>query len=155
MAYLPDFEFKTEDVTRKMTTVCEPGQFAVHTGGGGSGASIGETNGSVKIESTSNGAVSGSKFAGVTRHYHVSLDTTKFDLNQHKGEQSINTVCDLGTEGFIVTDMVSGTPTIGATAYLALSGKVSPTDVGLAPVVGKFESIKDELGFVKVRFSTI
>lgn len=155
MALMPDREIKVWDITRKMTTVCEAGQFVVHTGGGGSGASIGETNGSVKVESASNAAISGSKFAGVVMHPHVSLDTTKYDLDQLKGESLINTVCTLAAQGFVVTDNISGTPTIGAPAYLALSGKVSPTDLGLAPVVGVFESIKNELGFAKVRFTTV
>lgn len=155
---MPDRSIRAWDITRKMTTVCEPGQFAVHVataGTTGSGAAIGETWGHVEIESANNGAVSGSKFAGVTEHYHVSLDTTKYDLNEFKGEHLINKVCTLMTEGYVVTDQISGTPTIGAPAYLCLGGKVSPTDIGLAPLVGKFDTVKDENGYAKVHFSTL
>lgn len=154
MANLPDFQVEVYDVSQKMSTVCERGQFCVY-GTTGSGATVGETAGFVKVESTNNGAVSGAKFAGVAMHPHVSLDTTKYDLNQYKHEHLVNYPTTLAKKGFIVSDNISGTPTVGATAYLALSGKVSPVDVGLAPVVGVFEDIKDELGFAKIRFTTV
>ncbi len=152
---MPDRDIKSWDIQRKMTTACEPGQFAVHVSGaanGGSGAAIGETWGSVKIEPT---AISGSKFAGVTEHYHVSLDTTKFDLNELKGEHLIDHVTELMVEGFVVTDQVSGTPATGDIAYVAGYGKVSSTQLAGAPVAGKFESALNENGYAKVRFSTL
>ena len=154
MANLPDFQVEVYDVSQKMSSVCERGQFCVY-GTTGSGASVGDTNGFVKVESANNAAISGAKFAGVVMHPHVVLDTTKFDLNQLKHEHPVSGATTLAKKGFIVTDNISGTPTVGATAYLALSGKVSPNDLGLAPVVGVFESIKDELGFAKIRFTTV
>ena len=55
-------------------------------------------------------------------------------------------------KGWLVTDKIQGTPTAGAKAYLAPSGKVTPTAGGndAYPQVGKFETIKDEAGFARV-----
>jgi hypothetical protein len=158
MALLPDFRIDNDDVTKIMTTVCAKGDFAIHVstaGSPGSGAGVGVTSGKVKIESANNAALSGAKFAGVAFEPHVSLDTTKYPLNPYNDEHLVNFPCRLATRGFIVTDNISGTPTVGAPAYLALSGKVSPTDLGGCPQVGKFGTIKDENGFARVDFDIV
>ena len=150
MSIKADRQILRNDVSKVITTAATQGDFCIHDVAG-SGAAIGDTYGKVKVLSTN---PSGAKFAGVVMENHVSLDTTKYDLNQHKSEKLINDVADLCTQGYVVTDNISGTPTVGATAYLASAGKVSPTDSGGCPKVGYFDSIKDELGFAKVVFDT-
>ena len=58
-------------------------------------------------------------------------------------------------KGWLVTNSIFGTPTAGATAYLASSGLVtsvvpaSPQNLQ-GPTVGKFETSKDEAGYARV-----
>ena len=151
MALLPDRKIETWDLTRKITTVCEPGQFVCHNNAGGSGASVGDTSGTVGVIAA---ASSNNKFAGVTEHPHVTLDTTKYDLNRLKHEQLVNRPVTLMTQGFVVTNQISGTPAIGNDVFLAANGTVSPVQVVGSQKVGKFESKLDEGGYAKVRFST-
>jgi hypothetical protein len=59
-------------------------------------------------------------------------------------------------KGVIYTDLTVGTPTNGAPAYLSSSGFYTPTqdaNGGLVatPLVGQYEGIKDENGFVRIR----
>lgn len=150
MALLPDREVRSWDVTKTMTTVCEPGQFVCHVAVG-SGASIGDTGGTVGVVALISSL---SRFAGVTELYHVNLDTTHYDLNRLKGEQLINKAGSLIREGFVVTNMISGTPKLGDHAFLANNGLVTNSAVGGSEQVGKFESTLDENGYAKVRFST-
>ena len=50
----------------------------------------------------------------------------------------------------MVTDQISGSPTAGATAYLADSGKIASTQDGTAVAIGQFLSTKDADGYAKV-----
>ncbi len=53
-------------------------------------------------------------------------------------------------QGIVVTDLITGTPSAGDTAWLNVSGTVSPTQPGGAPVVGRFETSKDADGFARL-----
>ena len=53
-------------------------------------------------------------------------------------------------KGWVVTDMITGTPSAGDAAYLAASGNVSPSQATGAPQVGRFETSKDADGFARV-----
>lgn len=75
-------------------------------------------------------------------------------MNYHNGEIRPGQKATLVRKGWVVTNMISGTPTAGAAAYLAENGKVSATqmsfDDGTAPKVGRFETAKDADGYAKV-----
>ncbi len=53
-------------------------------------------------------------------------------------------------KGWLVTDMVIGSPTAGGVAYLGVSGMLNPVQGAGAPAVGRFENTKDADGFVRV-----
>jgi len=53
-------------------------------------------------------------------------------------------------QGSLVTNMIVGTPAAGDTAYLAVSGNVSPTQAAGAPAVGRFETSQDADGFARL-----
>jgi hypothetical protein len=80
----------------------------------------------------------------------VNLDLTRQHINYYKNEVQQGGKVTILRKGVVVTDQVSGSPTAGATAYLADSGKVSSTQDGTAPSVGQFLSTKDADGYAKV-----
>ena len=79
---------------------------------------------------------------------------SRYFMNLHNGEIRPGQKCALVRKGWVVTNMVSGTPTAGAHAYLAPNGLISATqlsfDDGKAPAVGRFETAKDQDGYAKV-----
>jgi len=55
------------------------------------------------------------------------------------------------TRGWLVTDKITGTPAVGGTAYVGVSGNVATTDGGVsAAAIGRFETTKDADGFARV-----
>lgn len=73
--------------------------------------------------------------------------------NHYKESVNLNSQVGIGSEGWVVTDFVypGVTPAAGDPAYLAHSGYVSNVQTpAQAPKVGRFETSKDEDGFVKV-----
>lgn len=87
---------------------------------------------------------------GVLLNDVVDIDQTRQHLNGHKDEVQKGGKVTILTKGFVVTDKISGTPTAGATAYLANSGLISATQAAGALPVGRFLSTKDADGYAKV-----
>jgi hypothetical protein len=116
----------------------------------GSGVSLDDGKNVVKYVATPSGAAPMGALLQPVTYYAGS----RVFMNFHNGEIRPGQKCTLVRKGWIVTNMVSGTPTAGAAAYLAENGKVSPTqmsfDDGKAPKVGRFETTKDADGFAKV-----
>lgn len=101
-------------------------------------------------------APSGKTPAGLCLGTFVNIDQTRQHRNYHKDEQVIGEKAPLLTDGWVVTDQYTGAPTVGATAYLTVSGVVTPTvsatgGIAATPKVGIFKSIPDESGFVKLQ----
>lgn len=82
----------------------------------------------------------------------VNKDLTKTHLNYYKEETQLGQKVTILTKGYVVTDMLvpAVTPTAGSVAYLGVSGLLTTTQANSAPSVGRFETTKDEDGFVKV-----
>lgn len=75
------------------------------------------------------------------------------DRNHYKEVVGVGDQVSIGSQGWVVTDMVypGVTPTAGQTAYLGQSGYFTNVQTpAQAPKVGRFETSKDEDGFVKV-----
>ena len=148
MALKPDRQAIEYDIKRGCTTVAERGVIAVFSTSG-SGAAIGLTAGFVQIAANPSGTVP----AGVLLNDVVNIDETRYHRNFYKDEIKVNEPVALLKKGYVTTNMVTGTPTVGQTAYVSASGYVTPTvsaTGGLAatPKVGQFTSIKDEAGYV-------
>lgn len=80
-------------------------------------------------------------------------DLTKTHLNYYKEEVQKGQKVTLLTKGYVVTDMLvpATTPSGGNPAYMGPSGLLTPTLVAnVTPLVGRFETAKDEDGYVKV-----
>lgn len=109
---------------------------------------------------------SGYQPVGVLMSDVVNIDLTRQSLNFNKSEHQVGDKVPVLTKGWVVTNLIdpmtaNSNITIGAPAYLTLSGYVSHrisgfyTDsVGFTrtahPLVGKFLSKKDADGYAKV-----
>ncbi len=82
----------------------------------------------------------------------VNKDLTEIPLNRFKSERQIGDKASIMQKGEAVTNQLwsAGSVTPGQTAYLSGTGTISPVQVGLAPVVGKFLSRPDADGYAKV-----
>lgn len=150
MALKPDRIESHTDISFFMNEVGERGTVVVHLTGG-SGVSMDDANAVVELTATP----SGKKVAGVLMNDVVSLDLTRQHINWHKDEVQVGSKVCLLRQGQVVTNMVSGTPTVGAVAYLGVEGVVTPTDTGSAPVVGRFISTLDADGYCKLDINIV
>lgn len=153
MALREDRLIKKTEVNFVLDDVAEKGVFLCFKTAG-SGSAQGDNQGRVQLASNPSGLV----VAGGLVQDFVSIDTTKYHENWQKEEQVIGTNCEMIQVGWFVTNKVSGTPTLGAKAYLTTNGQVTPTKSatgGLVatPLVGQFDGIKDESGYVRVSFN--
>jgi hypothetical protein len=149
MALKPDrYEHRT-DISYFMTDVAERGIIVVHDTAG-SGAAMDSSKAKVKIPAT----VSGSLPVGLLLNDVVNLDLTRQHINFHQDEMQSSGKVTLLREGFVVTNKVSGTPTVGAPAYYNLAGEVTTTQTTAGsysqPSIGRFLSVKDTDGYIKI-----
>lgn len=93
---------------------------------------------------------SGTVVLGAALDPVVDVDETKGHRNWHTGEQVVGEPVALLTDGWIYTDMVTGTPSAGAAAYVGASGNFTDTQVNSIPAVGRFLTSKDPDGYAKV-----
>ena len=113
MALRPDREIIFEDISFFMNETGERGVVVVYdTSVTASGSAMDDANAKVKTPGVGN--ASGSLPAGVLMNDVVNLDLTRQHINQHKEEVQINNKVTLLKEGWIVTNKVSGTPTLGS-----------------------------------------
>jgi hypothetical protein len=151
MALKPDrIELQTDVSFFMNTTATRGGVASVSTGG--SGVAMDDAAAVVSYASTA----SGSKPVGVLLNDVVNLDLTRQHINWHKDEVQVGGKVTLLQVGQVTTNLVTGSPTAGATAYVGASGNFSataPSDAGTedeAYRVGRFLSSKDADGYVKV-----
>ena len=138
------------DITRTCSTAAVAGQILVHKTSG-SGVALGDSRSVSEVSASSSGKV----VTGVIMHKVVDIDETVRHRNYHNGEMLINEPCNQMTKGWLVTNILVGTPTVGAIAYLSSSGYLTPTvdangGIVATPKVGRFDSIKDANGYCKV-----
>lgn len=93
---------------------------------------------------------SGQQVLGCLLNDMVNIDQTRQHLNWHQDEVQIGSKVTILDKGWVVTNKVLGTPTVGQTAYLGNSGNVTATQAAGAPTVGRFRSVKDNDGYIKV-----
>lgn len=121
---------------------------------GGSGAAIGETAGTVDLYPSASGKYP----AGVLLFDVVDVDETRYKLNQYKEVMNSGCPATLLQQGRLTIDTITGTPAIGAPAYLGANGYVTTTlsatgGLVATPRVGSFASTKDADGFATVEFN--
>jgi hypothetical protein len=115
---------------------------------GGSGVALGDKAGQADLYANPSGQTP----AGVLLNDVVNVDVTRYHMNFHKDETLISNRCVILKKGRITTDQISGTPTVGNTAYLTTNGQFTPTvsstgGLVATPKVGQFVGSKDEAGF--------
>lgn len=129
----------------------------------GSGAALDQSQALVQYASNP----SGMQPVGALLTDVVNLDLTRQHINFHRDEVQIGGKVTLLKKGWLVTNNIIGTPSLGDNAYLTSSGSVMPLNpyntsatnfkangainVGLNPLVGKFLSTMDEDGYAKLQ----
>ena len=153
MALLGDRSYTDgTDISFFMSVTGERGGIVIHSAGG-SGASMDDDTAQVVVPTGQ--APSGTYPAGLLLCDVVNLDLTRQHLNYAKDEVQLGSKVTLLRRGVVVTDMVATgvTPAAGQVAYYDTVGKLTTTDAGSAPSVGRFLSAKDADGYAKVEIS--
>lgn len=155
MALKGDREYnEVTDITNFWTTVAaeKGGCASIVTQGSGAalGTNIVDEANVVGYATTASGSVAkGILLQTVT----ASMGTRDF-VNFENQEIRPGDKCTLVKKGFVVTDMITGTPTAGGVAYLGASGLISTTSGSFGgaatAVVGRFETTVDANGFARV-----
>ena len=163
MALRPDRNEHLTDLSYFMNEVAERGIVVIHDTGG-SGAAMDDSSALVKTPTSA--SVSGTNPAGLLLNDVVNLDLTRQHINYAKDEVQKGSKVLLLRRGTVVTDQISGTPTIGADAYVTRVGTISATAIEgvmtvfdgtiprpITPKVGRFLSTLDADGFAKVEIN--
>jgi len=145
MALKPDRIEAYTDISFFMNETGERGGIVVHVSGG-SGVSMDDANAVVEYAANQ----SGTNPAGLLLNDVVNLDLTRQHINWHRDEVQIGSKVTLLRQGQVTTNVVSGTPTIGAAAYYGVDGVLTPTALVGSTKVGRFLSTLDADGYVKV-----
>lgn len=146
MALKPDrYEMQT-DISFFMNEVAERGGVATLVTGG-SGAAMDQSQALVSYAVNASGKAP----IGVLLNDMVNVDLTRYKLNKYKNEVQKGGKVTLLRKGYVVTNMVQGTPTAGGKVYPGQSGNFATTDVDTGgTVIGSFLSSKDQDGYAKV-----
>jgi hypothetical protein len=145
MALKPDRIESYTDISFFCDTVSERGGIVSHVTGG-SGVSMDDANSVVRYAANQ----SGTKPAGLLLNDVVNIDLTRQHINWNKDEIQVGGKVTLLRQGQVTTNMVAAvTPAVGEDAYYGASGLL--TNVSTNSVkVGRFLSVKDTNGYVKV-----
>lgn len=166
MALKPDRNIVDEDISFFAATSWAYGSarggIVVPTGNtvsGPSGAAMDQSQNQVWYALNPTGA----RPLGVLMNDVVNIDLTRQTLNPYKSEAQVGDKVLVARKGYVVTNLVypTGTIRVGAPAYLGVSGYISPNsgvlagawgaaNLNLAFQIGKFLSLPDEDGYVKV-----
>ena len=134
------------DISFFMNTAEERGGVVTAVGSGGTGASMDDADAVVAYAADPSGALP----IGILVNDVVNLDLTRQHINWHKDEVQLGGKVTVLRQGQVTTDLVEGTPTAGADAYVAASGYISTTQATGAAKIGQFLSAEDSEGFAKV-----
>lgn len=147
MALKPDRVELLTDVSFFMnTTATRGGVVSADTATSGVGVSMDDANAVVAYAANPSGA----KPIGVLLNDVVDLDLTRQHINWHKDEVQKGGKVTVLRQGQVTTNLVGGTPTAGADAYVAASGYISTTQATGAVKIGQFLSATDADGYAKV-----
>ena len=145
MALKPDRVELLTDISFFMNTTATRGG-VVSAVTAGSGVSMDDANAVVAYAANPSGA----KPIGVLLNDVVDLDLTRQHINWHKDEIQKGGKVTVLRQGQVTTNLVAGTPTAGADAYVAASGNVSTTQAAGAVKIGQFLSAVDADGYAKL-----
>lgn len=145
MALKPDRVELLTDISFFMNTTATRGG-VVSAVTAGSGVSMDDANAVVAYATNPSGA----KPIGVLLNDVVDLDLTRQHINWHKDEIQKGGKVTVLRQGQVTTNLVAGTPTAGADAYVAASGNISTTQAAGAVKIGQFLSAVDADGYAKV-----
>jgi hypothetical protein len=145
MALKPDRVELLTDISFFMNTTATRGG-VVSASSAGSGVSMDDANAVVAYAANPSGA----KPIGVLLNDVVDLDLTRQHINWHKDEVQKGGKVTVLRQGQVTTNLVAGTPTAGADAYVAASGNISTTQAAGAVKIGQFLSAVDADGYAKV-----
>ena len=145
MALKPDRIEFLSDISFFATSTAERGG-VVSVVTGGSGVSMDDANAVVGYVANPSGA----KPVGMLLNDVVSLDLTRQHINWHRDEVQVGGKVAVLRNGQLTTNLVNGSPTAGADAFVAASGFVSPTQAAGSVKIGQFLSSKDSDGYAKV-----
>ena len=117
----------------------------------GSGAALDQSAALVTYAAAQSGLVP----IGLLLNDMVNIDQTRQHINFHKDELQKGGKVSILKKGWVVTNMITGTPVAGALAYLddATAGNLTVkanVDDGEYIPIGRFMSTVDEDGYVKV-----
>ena len=115
-----------------------------------SGSAMDNSSALAALKAEASGNLETKAVLGVCLNDVVDIDQTREHINWHKDEVQKGGKVTIMTKGTIVTDQISGTPTVGQVAYLADAGKIAGTQDGDSPAIGRFLSTKDANDFCKV-----
>ena len=147
MALKPDRIELLTDVSFFMnSTATRGGVASVVVSSSGVGVSMDDANAVVAYAATASGA----KPVGLLLNDVVDLDLTRQHINWHKDEVQVGGKVTLLRQGQVTTNLVAGTPSAGADAYLANNGYISTTQATGTVKVGQFLSAVDSNGYAKV-----
>lgn len=94
---------------------------------------------------------SGAKPIGLCENKVVNYDLTRQKLNPFdRLEVQTGQKVSIITRGWMDTNQISGTPTVGADCYLAANGQVSATQLTGYPLIGRFLTAKDGNSYAQV-----
>jgi hypothetical protein len=139
--FLSDISFFMTSIPAGSTSVDRGGVASVVTTSSGVGVSM-----VVSYASSPSGA----KPVGILLNDVVSLDLTRQHINWHRDEVQVGGKVALLRNGQVTTNLVGGTPSAGADAYVAASGYISSVQATGAVKIGQFLSAKDSDGYAKV-----
>lgn len=155
MALKADRRHVDSDISFFCNAVSERGGIVGITATASSGAAMDQAQATVAYVAEPSGV----KPLGVLMDDVVNLDLTRQHPNWHKQEVQLGGKVSVWTKGVVVTDRVypGHTPVPGGLAYVGHSGLLATSDVATddenaatTRIVGRFESVKNEDGFVKV-----
>jgi len=135
------------DIAHVMNEVAEAGIVVRHHYPTSSGTGKpGDSANEIEVPTNASGAPLGVLVTDV-----VSIDLSRYNhvARFHRDEVNVCSPVTVVTHGFIYTDMVSGTPKAGDSAYWTVGGLLTPTNTG-STVVGKFRGKKDADGYAGV-----
>jgi len=113
----------------------------------GSGVALDDLTNVVQYAASSSGAVP----KGVLlQDVNPPMSDTRDFKNFAKGEIRPGEKCTLLRKGWLVTDMITGTPVVGGGAYVGASGLISATSGTASARIGRWETTLDADGFAKV-----
>ena len=122
MALKPDRVELLTDVSFFMnTTASRGGVVSAVVTSSGVGTSMDDANAVVAYQANASGA----KPIGVLLNDVVDLDLTRQHINWHRDEVQVGGKVTLLRQGQVTTNLVAGTPSAGADAYVANSGYIS------------------------------